>query len=369
MTAPRSWYLTRASGVVALILLTATVVVGVVASVGWSRERWPRFLFQHLHRNLSLLCLAFVAVHVVTTIGDGYVPIGALDAFVPFRSPYRPLWVGLGAVSLDFLVAVLLTSALRHRIGYGSWRSIHWLAYACWPIAVLHGLGTGSDTSLEPVLVVDAVCAAAVLGVVAWRLATATAFGGAQRLTAGLLALAVAVAIAVVAVLGPLRPGWSRRSGTASALLAQIAAVSPGTREAAPPAPPSAARTSTTQGSDPSSGYVPPAPFSFAVRGTQVTAPMAAGKERITLALHLDDPAVTPLTVELQGGEVPGGGVSLTSGSVEFGPFRGTVTSLDGDRVAALVPDGGPLYLTVTLRVDEGTGVLSGVAVGNRGGG
>ena len=107
------WYLTRASGLVALVLLSATIVIGVVASVGWTTERWPRFLSQDVHRNLSLLCLAFLGVHVATTVLDGYVPIGLVDVVLPFHSPYRPIYVGLGALGLDLLVAVLVTSRSR----------------------------------------------------------------------------------------------------------------------------------------------------------------------------------------------------------------------------------------------------------------
>ena len=98
------WYLTRATGLVSLILLSATVVLGTIASVGWTSDRWPRFLSQSVHRNLSLFCIALIGVHVVTTVGDGYVPIGLADAVIPFRSPYRPIWVGLGAVAFDMLL-------------------------------------------------------------------------------------------------------------------------------------------------------------------------------------------------------------------------------------------------------------------------
>ncbi len=83
------WYFTRSAGLVALVALTASLVVGVIASIGWTTERWPRFLSQSVHRNLSLFCLGLVALHVTTTVVDGYVPIGFLDAFIPFRSPYR----------------------------------------------------------------------------------------------------------------------------------------------------------------------------------------------------------------------------------------------------------------------------------------
>jgi len=114
--------LDRATGLISLILLSATVVLGIVASVGWTTERWPRFLSQAVHRNLSLFCIALIAIHIVTTVADGYVPISYLDAFIPFLTPYRPLWIGLGALAFDMLLAVGITSGLRRRIGVRAWR-------------------------------------------------------------------------------------------------------------------------------------------------------------------------------------------------------------------------------------------------------
>jgi sulfoxide reductase heme-binding subunit YedZ len=164
------WYLTRSTGLVSLVLLTGTVVLGMISSVGWTTERWPRFVSQAVHRNLSLLCVALIGIHVATTVADGYVPIGFLDAIVPFRTAYRPLYVGLGALSLDLLLAVALTSGLRRRIGADSWRAIHWLAYLCWPIALIHALGTGSDTRLSVAIVIEGLCVVAVVTTGLWRL-------------------------------------------------------------------------------------------------------------------------------------------------------------------------------------------------------
>ena len=172
------WYLTWATGLVSLILLSATVVLGTVASVGWTTDRWPRFLSQSVHRNLSLFCIALIGVHVVSTIGDGYVPIGLADVVIPFRSPYRPIWVGLGALAFDMLLAVAITSGLRRRIGAGAWRGVHWLAYACWPIAVVHGLGSGSDARLPGATLVFVLCTGSVAAAVAWRLAAGRARSG-----------------------------------------------------------------------------------------------------------------------------------------------------------------------------------------------
>ncbi|TML10045.1 MAG: ferric reductase, partial [Actinobacteria bacterium] len=140
------WYITRASGVVSLVLLTAGLVLGVLGTVRWKNDRWPRFAVVSIHRNVTLFAIAFVAIHVLTAIADGYAPVGFKDAVIPFVSRYRPLWLGFGAVAFDLLLALVVTSLLRARIGYRAWRAVHWLAYASWPFALVHGLGSGSDS-------------------------------------------------------------------------------------------------------------------------------------------------------------------------------------------------------------------------------
>jgi sulfoxide reductase heme-binding subunit YedZ len=357
------WYLTRASGLVSLVLLTATIVLGVVASVGWTSERWPRFLSQNVHRNVSLLCLVFLGVHVSTTVVDGYVPIGLVDVFLPFHSPYRPIYVGLGALGLDLLLAVLVTSALRHRIGYGSWRFVHWLAYLCWPIALIHGLGSGTDTQLPVVLVVEAVCTLAVLGSFAWRMTTGRTLPVGPRALAGAGAVVVTLAIAGFAALGPLRPGWSHRSGTSPAVLAQLAAKN-GT--AATGTVPTAGSTPTTTPVT-GNGTIPSVPFTSRVTGSQTqTAPDARGVIQVTLAMHLTDAASTPLTVVLVGTQ-SGGGVSLSTGTVTLGTSKGPVTGLNGGTVVGTVSTPSPVTLTISLQVDQQSGGLSGSVTGTAG--
>ena len=353
------WYLTRSTGLVALVLLTATVVLGVVASVGWTTERWPRFLSQDVHRNLSLFCVGFVAVHVVTTVSDGYVPIGFADAFIPFQTQYRPLYVGLGALTFDLLLAVLITSALRHKIGFASWRFVHWLAYLCWPIAMFHSLGSGTDSKLPLVLLLDAVCAAAVVAVVAWRLVTGRTFSAGQKAGAAVATIVIGLAILAFAALGPLRPGWSHRAGTSPALLAELAHKT-GTATTTTAA---AATTPTTQAAP--TGTAPTAPFTATVSGTQSTsAPNSQGEVQVVLAMHLGNAAATPLTVTLLGTAAQGGGVSLSSGTVTLGSSRGQVTSLSGGTVSARLSSPTAMDLTISLQVDQNTGALSGTVSG-----
>ncbi len=167
---PALWYLSRGSGVVTLVLLTVTVVLGITTSARWATAHWPRFVVVGLHRNLSLLAVAFLGLHITTTVVDGYVPIRWLDVVVPFVSAYKPLWLGLGAIAFDLLAAVLVTSLLRSRLSQPVWRAVHWLAYGCWPVAVVHGLGIGSDSRQAWLLLIDSLAVVAVVAAGWWRL-------------------------------------------------------------------------------------------------------------------------------------------------------------------------------------------------------
>jgi methionine sulfoxide reductase heme-binding subunit len=169
------WYASRATGVVALVLLTLVVVLGIMVTRRARLRGLPRFATTSLHRNLSLLAVAFTAVHVVTAIADPYVSIGMLAAIVPFISAYKPFWLGLGAVSLDIVIALIITSLVRARLGRRAWRAVHWLSYACWPVALAHGIGSSNDLRSGGLMVLAGCCAAAVLGAVCWRVATALA--------------------------------------------------------------------------------------------------------------------------------------------------------------------------------------------------
>jgi predicted ferric reductase len=207
------WYITRATGVVALVLLTIGMALGLLIAVRFEGRHWPRFITIGLHRNMSLLALAFTVAHVLTTITDNFVPIDLQDAFVPFISPYRPLWLGLGAIAFDLLIALTVTSLLRARLGHRSWRLVHWTAYLCWPVAVLHGFGTGSDTRTRWVLVVTLLCVAAIACLTGWRLAAGWPVHPGVRVAGAIALVAVLAAGGAWLVTGPLRPSWSQNSG------------------------------------------------------------------------------------------------------------------------------------------------------------
>src|SRR6516165_2288944 len=136
------WYASRATGIVALLLLTAVLVLGILVNRQGRLPGLPRFAVVDIHRNLSLLAVTFIAIHVLTAVLDTYVHIPLLSAVIPFASGYERLWLGLGAISLDLMIAMIVTSLLRGRMNRVVWRAIHLLAYLSWPIALAHSIGS-----------------------------------------------------------------------------------------------------------------------------------------------------------------------------------------------------------------------------------
>jgi len=214
-----TWYLTRAAGAAALVLLTGSVMLGIADVQRWTTRSVPRFLVDGLHRTVSLLAVAMLAVHILTTVIDGFAPITLTDAVIPFGSAYRPVWLGLGALAFDLLLAVTITSVLRARIGVRVWRATHWAAYACWPLALVHGLGTGSDVQAGWMLWLSLACTAGVTVAVLVRTAGAAKRGSGvlAAVTAGVLALVIGLAVWLPG--GPLASGWAEKAGTPTSLL------------------------------------------------------------------------------------------------------------------------------------------------------
>ena len=163
------WFASRATGVVALVLLTVVLVLGIAVNRHGRLPGLPRFAVTSLHRAVSLLAVAFVAVHIISAIADPYVSIGIAASVIPFVSHYQPFWLGLGAVSIDLMLALTVTSLLRARIGRRTWRAVHWLGYVSWPVAFAHSIGSGPDLWRGGLLDLAIACAVAVAGAVAWR--------------------------------------------------------------------------------------------------------------------------------------------------------------------------------------------------------
>ena len=167
------WYASRATGIVALLLLTAVLVLGILVNRQGRLPGLPRFAVTDLHRNLSLLAVTFIALHVFTAVLDTYVHIPLLSAVIPFASGYERLWLSLGAISLDMMLAMIVTSLARGRMNRVLWRAVHLLAYASWPVAFAHSVGSSRDLQHGGMLALAVGCALMVAAAVAWRLAHA----------------------------------------------------------------------------------------------------------------------------------------------------------------------------------------------------
>jgi methionine sulfoxide reductase heme-binding subunit len=165
------WLVSRASGLVLLVLFSAVVVLGVSTRTGARSVRWPRFAVAELHKTLSLFAVALLGLHVATAMLDPYVSIGWLSALIPFTSHYETVAIGAGALAVDIGGAVLITSLLRRRIGQQVWRAIHYLAYLAWPVAFVHSISAAYyDQHLWWVAAVESGSLAAVATAVVVRL-------------------------------------------------------------------------------------------------------------------------------------------------------------------------------------------------------
>jgi methionine sulfoxide reductase heme-binding subunit len=167
------WYASRATGIVALLLLTAVLALGILVNRQGRLPGLPRFAVTNLHRNLSLLAVAFIAVHVVTAVLDTYVSIPLASAVIPFASGYERLWLGLGAIAFDLMLAMIITSLVRGRLNRTLWRVVHLFAYVCWPVAFAHSIGSSRDLQRGWMLYLAVGCALVVAAAVIWRLANA----------------------------------------------------------------------------------------------------------------------------------------------------------------------------------------------------
>jgi hypothetical protein len=346
------WFATRGFGVVSLLLLTAIVVLGVAGATRWRSTRWPRFVVAGLHRNLTLLALLFIGLHVLTTVADGYAPISLLNAILPFTSAYRPLWLGLGAVAFDLLLALTVTSLLRSRIGHRRWRALHWLAYAAWPVALVHGLGTGTDARVAWMQVVTVACVAGVVAAVLWRVAAnrATPFARAGSTVA---VIAIPLVIGGWYLAGPARTGWAARAGTPSSLLRRVAVTTPGRGPTASAGLPQSAFTGT---------------FSGRVRQSSQD---ASGRVLVNISGRTSGGNSGLLWIRLQGQPIASGGVAMTASGASYGPaafpdaYVGKIAGLQGTRILlSLNGTGSGLSLLVDLRIDPATGAATGTVHG-----
>jgi methionine sulfoxide reductase heme-binding subunit len=166
------------AGLIAMVLLTLVVVLGILVDRRVRLPGLPRFVGLSLHRYASLLALAFLVLHIATAIAGPYAHLGLLGTVVPFVSGHGGGWLAAGVIASDLMVALVATSLLRRHLSYRVWRSVHWLAYACWLVALGHSIGIGPGMRSGRLLDLAVACAAAAVGAAAWRTASALRFRG-----------------------------------------------------------------------------------------------------------------------------------------------------------------------------------------------
>jgi DMSO/TMAO reductase YedYZ heme-binding membrane subunit len=330
-TAPSAlWYLTRGTGATALILLTVSVALGVLNVRRTTLQGVPRFVLEAVHRNVSLLALAFLTVHILTAVMDPFAPIRLIDAVIPFTSAYRPVWLGLGAVAFDLLLAVTVTSLLRRRFGLRAWRAVHWLAYASWPIALVHGFGTGSDANAKWFLALTIGSVLVVLAAVAARVSAGWPDRLGTRVSALTAAALVPLGLLVWLPSGPLAAGWAKRAGTPGPLIGSSSATS--------------TRAPTTSFTAQASG----------------TVEQATGDEaQVHISLMLAGERLSRLGIRIFGRPAPGGGIEMSSSRVALGTagnrdlYTGVITALNGTEIQARVAAGATsLNVKAQLQID-----------------
>jgi hypothetical protein len=298
---------------------------------------------------------------VLTTVADGYAPIGAKDAIVPFLSPYRPVWLGLGTVAFDLLLALVATSLLRARIGLRGWRAVHWLAYLSWPVALMHGLGTGTDGKSGWLLLLTVVCAVAVAVAVLLRVLLTPGVDGGRRLVALVAVPAIVLVLFVWAKTGPLQQGWALRAGTPASLI------------------PTAARGTTTAAPVQQHASTTPLPYTASVSGSLTQAQAkSSGIATVQIDAGTSGPIAGRLRATLYGVPLEDGGLSMQSSDVAYATagspaaYRGPVVGLSGTHITAVVADSGGrhLRLDLDLRINPSSGSVGGtLRVHHSGGG
>jgi Ferric reductase like transmembrane component len=342
------WFVTRGLGVGALLLLTMSVALGVLTTVRVKSARWPRFVTAGLHRNLTLLAIGFVVAHVLTTVLDGYTSIGLKDAVIPFLSSYRPVWLGLGTIAFDLLLILVATSLLRERIGYRLWRYVHWLAYASWPVALVHALGTGTDARIGWMRLVGIGCVTVVVLAALARFTLRPGLPRPARATGTIAAIVAPLAIVAWYQSGPAQQGWARRAGTPTSLLASQRKVSAPSAQLA-------------------SNSLPTSPFSATLTGTEHEREAASGLLDVAIRGRLKGGAGGSVRIALRGQALQGG-VAMTASGVSYVPagtrtvYLGHVTALDGERVIATVADhdGAKIQLSFVLAIDSVSHTVAG---------
>ncbi len=206
-SSPAIWYAARASGVAAYVVLSLVVSLGLGLGGKAQSRRWPRFSVEDIHRFGGLLVGSLIGIHVLAIAVDSFLPFSLVQLLVPFTSTYRPFWTGLGIAAAEILLALAITNHYRKRLQYGFWRKAHYLNFAVWALASVHGLMSGTDRGAAWLAVLYGASVAVVLMLLLWR------FGGHTLRSPGVATAGLVTSVALpLLVIGPLRhspPVWN----------------------------------------------------------------------------------------------------------------------------------------------------------------
>lgn len=350
------WYISRSAGFVGMALLAIIGILGIITAANLQFGRGARFVAPEVHRSLSLLAVVVLIIHVGAAVLDKYSHIGFKDIFIPFLSQYRPIWVGVGAVAIDLGLAVLITSLLRVKMGYRSWKAIHWIAYPIFVLSLIHALGTGSDTVMSYgklfYLVIGGVFVLAVIA----RLLSARQMVAGRKIALIGLSFVVSLVILVWTFVGPLASNWATRAkgGLAQAVLTSTKV------------PVKSTTTTTTEprlrslviGSGYTSGW----------SGKVDESPAnSQGEIAIRLIGTLSQDPSFKLSIVLIGFPQDGG-VSMASSLVEIASdsgtilYKGTVTSLSGTTIVSSISSatGASVTINSSLTLSNSSSSFSG---------
>jgi DMSO/TMAO reductase YedYZ heme-binding membrane subunit len=347
-TSGLTWEIARAGGFVAYGLLTASVAIGLVLSLKWRSPRWTRFITNELHRFVTLLALVFVVIHTLMVAIDPFIRFTPAEVLIPFLSHYRPLWIALGIVAMDLLIAVYVSEWVRPHVGYRWWRRFHYLSFAVFILALVHGLGTGSDSRTPWAIGVYATSVVVVAALISVRALPGP--GERSQPIIALVTVLVVVAGGLWALDGPLQPGWNaiandaRGSGSASA-----AGPSPGASSAP-------ASTRPQSSPRPASGQA----FSDAISGQLVQAD--DGSVTLTATLKSSRDRLTIRFPSGQGGQLAIDGATLSLQAPNGDTCGGALRGMDNNQIVAAcqgASSGADWLLRMTL-TDDGTGLIQG---------
>jgi predicted ferric reductase len=163
------WYVARAGGILAYALLSGSVILGLSLSLKAKLSGWPRFAVEDVHRFVGLLAGTFILIHVGALLVDSYMPFSLTNLLIPGTVSYRPVSVAFGIVAAELLAALAVTNHYRKALPYGFWRRAHYVNFAVWLLALVHGLAAGTDRGTVWALALYIGTASVVAGLTASR--------------------------------------------------------------------------------------------------------------------------------------------------------------------------------------------------------